>query len=136
MREIIDPKGSVLHFFRNDDADFSAFGECYFSEVKPGVVKAWKLHQIQTQNFIVPVGKIKLVLCDLRENSKSHGLVSVIELGRPDCYSRIKIPSGIYYGFQGISKETALIVNFTDTPHDPKESTKLDQNDVKIPYVW
>ena len=31
LKEITDPKGSVLHMLRNDDELFKSFGECYFS---------------------------------------------------------------------------------------------------------
>ncbi|PJZ27789.1 dTDP-4-dehydrorhamnose 3,5-epimerase, partial [Leptospira kmetyi] len=54
LKEIFDPKGSVLHMIRADDPEYKGFGECYFSEVNPGAIKAWKLHTKQTQNFTVP----------------------------------------------------------------------------------
>ncbi|MBW0434135.1 dTDP-4-dehydrorhamnose 3,5-epimerase family protein [Leptospira yasudae] len=136
LKEIKDPKGSVLHMERIDDEDFTKFGECYFSEVVPNAVKAWKIHSEQTQNLAVPVGRIQFVLYDPRPNSKSFSKVMEISLGRPDAYFRIRIPYGIYYGFKCISAETALIVNCADIPHSPSESKKLDLNDSSIPYQW
>ena len=53
LRQIADPRGAVLHMLRADAADFTRFGECYFSEVAPGAVKAWKLHRRQTQELAV-----------------------------------------------------------------------------------
>ena len=42
LRQISDERGSVLHMFRCDSPEFVRFGECYFSELLPGAVKAWK----------------------------------------------------------------------------------------------
>lgn len=136
LKEIFDLKGSVLHVLRSDDPDFREFGECYFSEVNPSAVKAWKLHKKQTQNFSVPVGKIKLVLYDNRSESDSKGCIQEIILGRPGDYSRVKIPPMIWYGFTCTSQKTALILNVTDFPHDPAESERLPDDDDLIPYKW
>ncbi|TGK24529.1 dTDP-4-dehydrorhamnose 3,5-epimerase [Leptospira yasudae] len=136
LKEIFDPKGSVLHMMRSDDSEYSSFGECYFSEVNPGSVKAWKFHKRQTQNFTVPMGRIKLVLYDNRDGSSTKGKIQELVLGRPDHYQRIKIPPRIWYGFTCVSVEKAFIVNFTDIPHDPSESERLPEYDSSIPFNW
>ena len=41
-------KGSVLHMIRSDSEYFEKFGEIYFSEVMPNVIKGWKKHKITT----------------------------------------------------------------------------------------
>ena len=121
---------------RNDDPKFTTFGECYFSEVLPGAVKAWKLHRNQTQNFSVPVGRIKLVIYDNRKNSISNGNLQYVYLGRPDSYFRIMIPPGLWYGFTCISEMPALLVNCADIPHDPQESEIRMLDDISIPHRW
>ncbi|WP_040913373.1 cupin domain-containing protein [Leptospira kmetyi] len=136
LKEIFDPKGSVLHMIRADDPEYKGFGECYFSEVNPGAIKAWKLHTKQTQNFTVPSGRIKLVLFDNREHSSTKGRVQEILLGRPGHYQRVKIPPKIWYGFTCVSDEKALIANFTDIPHDPNESQRLPETDPLVPFTW
>ncbi|TGM56513.1 dTDP-4-dehydrorhamnose 3,5-epimerase family protein [Leptospira adleri] len=136
LREIADPKGSVLHMQKVTDEGFTKFGECYFSEVTPGSIKAWKIHRKQTQNLAVPIGKILLVLFDARKDAKSFSKILELELGRPDAYVRIRIPVGIYYGFKCLSTTAALIANCADTPHDPHDNEKLDFDTDQIPYQW
>ena len=51
LRQLVDEHGAVLHMLRSDAPDFIKFGECYFSEVLPDAIKAWKLHRLQTQNL-------------------------------------------------------------------------------------
>lgn len=136
LKEIFDPKGSVLHFVKPDNSDIKQFGECYLSEIHPGVVKAWKLHTKQEQNFAVPIGKIQIVLYDARENSKSAGKLMNLNLGRPEHYFRLKIPHGVIYGFKCISEQTAFVLNLTDTPHDPLEGKRIEWDDPMIPFRW
>ena len=136
LKILADNRGAVLHVIREDAQGFNGFGECYISEVKPQIVKAWKRHTRQTQNMTVPSGMLKLVLFDNRDDSPSKGKIEVWELGRPDNYYRITIPPHIWYGFTSISNETAMIVNCVDIPHAPDESVVLDINDPSIPYKW
>ena len=134
--QIGDERGGVLHMLRSDEPDFTRFGECYFSEVLPGAVKAWKRHSAQSQNLAVPVGRIRMVIFDGREASSSRGFVQVLELGRPDAYMRLQIPPGLWYGFSCISNVPALMVNCADLPHDPNESERRCIDDSRIPYRW
>ena len=134
--EIADDRGAVLHLLRSDDPGFFGFGECYCSETLPGAVKAWKRHKMQTQNFAVPTGRLRLVVFDDRPNSPTKGGLEILELGRPDNYVRVSIPPGLWYGFSALSKVPALIVNCADHPHDPLESERLEENTAAIPYRW
>ena len=136
LRQFTDARGSVLHMLRCDDPGFTKFGECYFSEVLPGAVKAWKRHRVQSQHFAVPVGRIRLAIYDDREESRTRGHMQTIELGRPDAYFRLRIPPGLWYGFACISDGPALLANCADFPHDPVESEQRPIADPGIPYHW
>ena len=136
LNQISDERGSVLHMLRNDSPEFEKFGECYFSEIFPKKIKAWKRHTLQTQNLAVPIGLIKIVFFDSRENSITKGILEEHVIGRPENYYRLKIPPGIWYGFTCLSKQMALIVNCANLPHHPGESEVLEINDKSIPYTW
>lgn len=135
LTQIADESGKVMHMMRIDSPLFTKFGEIYFSVVNSGVVKAWKRHLKMTQHLTVPIGKIRLIIYDDRENSWSYGKVEVIEIGE-DNYCLVKIPSLVWYGFKGISSIPALIANCTDIPHEPNEIERLNSFDKKIPYEW
>lgn len=136
LREFVDEHGAVLHMLRKDAPDFMKFGECYFSEVLPGAIKAWKLHREQTQNLAVPVGRVRLVIYDDRVGSRTRHKLQIHELGRPDAYLRVKIPPGLWYGFACKGHTPALLANCTDLPHDPNESNRKPAYDKSIPYDW
>jgi dTDP-4-dehydrorhamnose 3,5-epimerase len=136
LAQIRDARGAVLHMLRIDAADFSGFGECYFSEISPGAIKAWKRHRAQAQNLAVPIGRVRLAIYDDRQNSPTRDMVQEIELGRPDAYLRVRIPPGLWYGFECVGDTTALLANCTDLPHEPKESESKPADDPAIPYHW
>ena len=136
LDEIFDSKGSVLHMIKSSSPEFKNFGECYISEINYNFIKGWKLHSKQTQNISVPLGKIKMVLYDSRENSSSFNELIELNLGRPNDYYRVTIPPGVIYGFKGLSNPNALIVNCTDIEHDPNESITLSIDDNKVPFLW
>jgi len=136
LRQIIDERGAVLHMLRSDAADFTGFGECYFSEILPGVVKAWKRHRRQTQNFAVPNGRIRVVIYDDRRSSGTLGHLQILELGRPDAYRRLTVPPGLWYGFSCLGASPALLANCCDLTHDPSESETQPVNCPAIPYAW
>jgi dTDP-4-dehydrorhamnose 3,5-epimerase len=135
LRIIADDRGAVMHMLRADSAEFTRFGECYFSEVNPGAVKAWKRHRTQAQNLAVPVGRIRVVVFDGREGSPTVGNRSMLELGRPDAYVRLSIPPLLWYGIMGLGTAAALIVNCPDLPHDPNESEMLPLDALDTPAL-
>lgn len=135
LRRIPDERGEVMHMLRADQPHFQQFGEIYFSSVLPGKVKAWRFHHRQTLNYAVPVGTIKLVLFDDRPESPTRGQVMELLVGEPN-YSLVIVPPCIWYGFQGVSKQAALVANCATLAHDPNESERCEPGDERIPYDW
>ncbi|HEY9070160.1 MAG TPA: dTDP-4-dehydrorhamnose 3,5-epimerase [Candidatus Ozemobacteraceae bacterium] len=135
LRQFVDERGAVLHMLRADSALLPRFGEIYFSLVNPGVVKGWKRHFRMTQHFAVPVGRLRVVLVDDR-NPATPPLVEEVILGRPDRYCLLQIPPGVWYGFQSVSAEPALVANCTDMVHDPAESETRDLDKGPLSFDW
>ena len=136
LKQIADKCGPVLHMLKNDSRLFKQFGEVYFSEIHSGLVKAWKRHKKQSQNLVVPLGKIWLVIYDDRPNSNTHRKIAQYKLGRPKDYRLIHIPPMLWYGFQGIGDQTSMIANCTDLSHDSEEMESLSADTSQIPYQW
>jgi len=136
LRVFPDERGKVMHMLRASDPWFQGFGEIYFSMIYPGVVKGWHLHKRMVLNYAVPVGRIKFVLFDPREGSKTKGKLQELFLG-PDVYSLVQVPPGVWNGFKGLGSEPALVANCASLAHDPDEIVRMDPhtNDV-IPYDW
>lgn len=135
LKKIPDERGIIMHMLRNDDTQFTKFGEIYFSIIYPEAIKAWHLHTKMTLQYAVPQGEIKLVLYDDRKNSKTNGEIMEIFTGESN-YVRITIPKGVWNGYKGIGVKPALVANCPDMPHDPEEMKRAEPIQGPIPYNW
>ncbi len=135
LRQIPDERGVVMHMLRRDWPVFSDFGEIYFSTIHQGVIKGWHIHHRMVLNYAVPVGRIKFVLYDERDDSPTKGEVQEIFMG-PDNYQLVTVPPMIWNGFKGIGDVTAVVANCASIPHDPEEIERRGPFDPHIPYNW
>ena len=135
LRRIPDERGTVRHMLKRTDPHFKEFGEIYFSSVYPGVVKAWHRHREMTLNYACVCGRIKLVVYDDREGSRTRGNLREVFLGEDD-YSLVVIPPDLWNGFKGMSVPAATVANCATHPHDPARSDRLDPFTNHIPYDW
>jgi dTDP-4-dehydrorhamnose 3,5-epimerase len=135
LKIIPDERGRVMHMMKSTDKVFEKFGEIYFSVIYPGVIKGWHMHKKMIINYAVPSGKIKLVLFDTREKSKTKGEIMEIFIGE-DNYSLVKVPAFVWNGFKGIGITHSIVANCSSIPHDPTEVVRLDPFSKEIPYNW
>ena len=120
--------GNVMHGMKKDDIGFSGFGEAYFSLINSGAIKGWKRHREMVCNFIVPNGKIKVVIFDDKTGLFDEFILS------PQNYFRLTIPPNFWVAFQGIDEVASLLLNVASVRHDP---TEVDNKELdKIRYNW
>ena len=135
LRQIPDERGSVMHMLKASDPWFVGFGEIYFSVVHPGAIKGWHQHKRMILNYSVPHGRIKLVLFDDREGSRTRGELMELYLGL-DNYQLVQVPALVWNGFKGIGVESALVANCASIAHEPDEIVRMDPFQNHIPYDW
>jgi len=132
---IPDERGRVMHMLKITDDEFERFGEIYFSTVYPGVVKGWHLHTKMTLHYAVISGMVKLVLYDERADSPTKGRIQELFIGE-DNYVLVKIPPGVWNGFEGLGVKEAILANCASHVHDPLEIVRRDPRTETIPYRW
>ena len=125
--------GNVLHAMKTEDNGFNGFGEAYFSTVEHKVIKGWKRHFEMTLNIVVPIGHIRFVLFDDRDNSKTKGFYQEVSLSRNN-YQRLTVPPMIWFAFAGIAKESSLLLNLASIPHRKEEQENLSLDEIR--YKW
>lgn len=120
LRRFNDDGGAMTELGRLDEGahkDLPGFEvrQVNYSVVEPLAVKAFHLHQRQTDVWYVPPSdKILLVLADVRAGSPTEGLVKRIVLG--DGNSRlVRIPPGVAHGCKNLRPAApSVIVYFVD----------------------
>jgi dTDP-4-dehydrorhamnose 3,5-epimerase len=133
LKKIVHPKGDIYHALKCSESSYTIFGEAYFSTILHDEVKGWKKHSKMVLNLIVPVGSIRFVIYDDRDESTSHGEFFQVILSK-DNYCRLTIPAGVWMAFQGLNIEQNLLLNIASIEHDPLEAeTKLIE---QFSYDW
>lgn len=120
--------GNVCHGIKSTDATFKGVGEVYFSWIECNFIKAWKKHNEMWMNLIVPVGNVKFVFYD--HSSQTFREEKIGERN----YSRITVPPGVWFGFQGIDSPKSMVVNVSNILHNPNESDRMEINSIE--YNW
>ena len=135
LRIIPDDRGQVMHMLRADAQHFKKFGEIYFSTVKPGVTKGWKVHTRAEGNLAVPHGRVRSVLYDAREESTTYGEFMDVILGSEgSAYRLLTVPAGVALAWRNLGEDTAIVANCATEPHTPDEGKTLPLD--TYAYEW
>jgi len=83
-----------------------------YSEMEPGAIKAFHIHEKQTDVWYVPPGdKVLLILADVRSESATSGIKMKLVLG--DYKSQlVAIPPGVAHGCKNLSTRQSRIIYF------------------------
>jgi dTDP-4-dehydrorhamnose 3,5-epimerase len=128
--KVINVKGgNVLHAIKASDSEYRGFGEAYFSMIEKGIIKGWKRHKEMTLNLIVPIGAIRFVLFDSRDNSVTAGKYFEVDLSL-EYYNRLTIPPMIWMGFQGLEEGFSMLLNIANIPHSKSEVEQKELNEI------
>ncbi|HDP68778.1 MAG TPA: hypothetical protein ENN20_09805 [Candidatus Marinimicrobia bacterium] len=124
LRRFNDETGALTELVRLTDGkldgvDSFSVAQLNFSELAPGGVKAFHIHEFQTDIWYVPpTDKLILILVDQRKESPTAGVMMKLVLG--DCQSRLVIiPPGIAHGCKNVSSKPANIVYLVDRKFSP-----------------
>jgi dTDP-4-dehydrorhamnose 3,5-epimerase len=110
-----------------------------YSEIEPGVIKAFHLHVRQTDVWYVPPSdRMLLVLLDVRKGSPTEGVQMRLMLG--DGSSRLVcIPPGVAHGVRNLGASVGRVIYFVDVQFSP-EPASCDEGRLPWDYagadVW
>lgn len=120
-KKINNINGDIVKFINKRDKNFRGFGEVYFSFIKKNKIKAWKFNKTIHSNFIVPYGKVLVVVFDKEKNYIQKNILSHRNL------NSLFLPSNFFYGFMGLEKKS-LIVNLINKNHNLEANNSISKN--------
>jgi dTDP-4-dehydrorhamnose 3,5-epimerase len=138
LKRHADDGGSMTELARLTGGDAEALRgftvrQVNYSEVEPGVIKAYHLHARQTDVWYVPPSdRMLVVLLDVRKGSRTEGTRRRLMLGAGG--SRLlRIPPGVAHGVRNLGSATGRIVYFTDVQFSPDPAV-CDEG--RLPWDW
>ncbi|MDA8233300.1 MAG: dTDP-4-dehydrorhamnose 3,5-epimerase family protein [Clostridia bacterium] len=137
LKVIPDERGRLMEMLRSDDGEFIKFGQIYMTSAYPGVVKGWHYHKVQTDNFVVVKGMMKVVLYDSREDSPTMGEVNEFFMGEHNPIL-LQIPPYVFHGFKCVSETEAIVINSPTEVYNYQQPDefRVHPHDNDIPYDW
>jgi dTDP-4-dehydrorhamnose 3,5-epimerase len=101
----------------------------------PGIIKALHYHFEQTDYWAPARGMLQAVLCDLREGSKTHGVVNTLYVGELRPW-RLKILPGVGHRYKVIGDAPAVLAYLTDRFYNPRDEGRLEYDHPFLNYDW
>ena len=84
-------------------------------------------------NLLVPLGDVRFVFFSKEHLAEQKEEFRIEKIG-DNRYSRLTVPPGIWFGFQGLSSGYSLLMNVIDQEHDPDEVLRKEISE--IDYDW
>ncbi|MEE9171305.1 MAG: dTDP-4-dehydrorhamnose 3,5-epimerase family protein [candidate division NC10 bacterium] len=137
LNRIVDERGYLAELLRSDWDIFERFGQLYLTTARPGVIKAWHMHEKQTDHFVCIQGMVKLVLCDTRQDSPTHRMINEFFIGEENLLL-VKIPPQVMHGFKAIGTSMAVMLNCPTEPYnyETPDEYRVPYDTPEIPYDW
>src|SRR3989344_9620435 len=98
-----DDRGFFAELVKFGEETFHEVLQTSYSETKPGVIKAWHIHDYWEVWCIIK-GKAKVVLYDMRPESPTKGEIQTIYTGE-DNMLVITIPGKVAHGYKPLGKK-------------------------------
>jgi len=128
LRRFNDDGGAMTELARLDDGRIAGLEgfvarQVNYSTMDPLAIKAFHLHKRQTDVWYVPPSdKILLAVADVREGSKSAGVVQRLVLGDGKSFL-VRIPPGVAHGAKNLrTAQTSTIIYFVDVQFSTDDS--------------
>lgn len=118
LKVIPDERGRLMEILRVTETKVQP-RQIYLTTAYEGIAKDkeyFHMHKKQTDFFCCIKGKIRLVLVDVRENSKTKGEISEFEIGEKN-FCLIIIPKEVLHAFKSLNGE-AFIINCIDREYN------------------
>ena len=138
-----DERGFLIETFAGSkETDPSVYS--YSSLVQPGCAKdvdKYHHHKLQQDRFTVVLGKMWVLLFDLRENSLTKGKLEVVlfeggdlknkEKKTTPCFT-ITIPQGVYHGIKNPASSPAILVNHPTFEYNPEDEGRTLFSEIPV----
>jgi dTDP-4-dehydrorhamnose 3,5-epimerase len=134
----VDDRGSLIEIY-NPSLKFwrEPIVYTYGVLIRPGRIKGWGMHKLQTDRYYVATGCLRVVLYDGRTDSPSYQRFAEFHFTDASL-GLLRIPPGVWHADQNWGDTDALIVNFPTEPYDRANPDKyrIDPHSAEIPFDW
>jgi len=134
----VDHRGSLTEIVNFDHpfwAEPVVYAYCF--TIRPGRIKGWGMHKLQSDRYVLVAGSARIVLFDGRVESSTHGSYGVHNLTNASP-GFLRIPPGVWHADQNWGDDEVVLMNFPTRPYDHEDPDKyrIDPHTGEIPFDW
>lgn len=104
-------------------------GQITVSLIAPNQLSGWHRHRVQTDQWFVAKGRLKIATID------GDGKVEELELAGPAGGTVITIPPGMWHGWRSYDQEVVLIY-YLDRKHDEADELRASEAEIYERYGY
>lgn len=131
-----DERGSVTEIF-DPHWGFVDAPLVYLYEftIRPGIVKGWVKHELQTDRIFLQCGAVRFVLYDDRPDSATYQMLNQFTLSEQN-RGVICFPPGVYHALENVGTTDVVCLNLPTHPynHEDPDKFRLPLDNELIPF--
>lgn len=136
LKTFNDERGWFREIIRTTDDFFApGFGQWSHSMMFDGVVKAWHVHEVQTDWWYVVGGVLRVGLADVRPDSPTRGEKMDFLMGDWQPARVLTIPPGVAHGCK-VVQGPANLLYVTSHTYNPDDEGRIAHDDPNIGFDW
>lgn len=109
----------------------------YRITVRPGRIKGWGMHKLQSDRYFIVSGRLRVVLYDGRARSPTYQRFAEFQFTE-ETPGLLYIPPGVWHADENTGDGDAVIINFPTRAydHDRPDKYRIDLSSGEIPFDW
>jgi len=107
----------------------------YQAMIRPGRVKGWVYHKLQSDRIFVLSGYSKYVLWDIRPQSPTFGMINEIQLSERN-RGLLLIPPYVVHAVQNVGQTDSVFINLPTLPYKHEDPDKYRVDPDSVPYSF
>ena len=122
----VDERGYLMELLNINstffDKDKLPFAHSYITTSRPGIIKAWHMHEEQYDRIAVIKGTAKIALHDMGHNKSNLTNEFIVS---PLNNMMILIPPYVAHGWMNVGNEELIMINFSTKVYDNKKPDEI-----------
>ncbi len=135
LQRFADERGDFREILRAGNSEIEVLKQVSASVVFTGVIKAWHLHNLQTEAMTLVSGVARFVFADRRDSSVTKGKIDEFVVDANSSPLLFIVPPGVAHGYR-IAQGPAVVIYLTSHIYDPKDQIQIPHNFPEIGYLW
>jgi dTDP-4-dehydrorhamnose 3,5-epimerase len=128
-----DDRGCLAEIYRDEWHNGTKPCQWNMSKSKANVLRGVHVHYKHTDHMVVLVGRLSIGLYDLRPNSPTYKMATLLEVDSK-LLSALRIPVGVMHGFY--AHESTMYICGVDSYYEPQDELGCHWADPALGIPW